>query len=473
MFHKEFYPTPDFVMPMMGIDCRDMVVYEPHGGKGDVIDFCVQQGAKEVLTSEINPDLRRILGGKECTIIGEDFMDITAEQISHVQVIVMNPPFSNADKHIDHAWNIAPEGCDIISLCNYETINKDHRYTRLGKLIENYGISSNIGNVFARAERRTSQDVEIGLVKLFKPIVSNNYDFNGFFMDDDEEEEQGDGIIKFNEVRALVQGYVSSIECFDEVAAAMDKLNQKTSRLGISSVSIQISHRENVTSKEQYAKYLQKESWRYIFKKMNMEKYLTQEVKKKINAFVEQQEKYPFTMKNIYHMMDMIFQTRGNIMNQALEEIVDKFTEHTHENRFGVEGWKTNSGHMLNKKFIINYIADKTYDGNHVEIKYPSYQGSGVHRIDDLTKVLCSIIGRNYDSIGSVYEFRDMREDTNGRKGTKYLLTNHWYEWGFFKFKVYKKGTMHLKFKNIEDWYSLNKAYGELKGFSLPEKYCK
>lgn len=30
-----------------------------------------------------------------------------------------------------------------------------------------------------------------------------------------------------------------------------------------------------------------------------------------------------------------------------------------------------------------------------------------------------------------------------------------------------------MEFKNIEDWYKLNKAYGELKGFSLPETYKK
>ena len=30
----------------------------------------------------------------------------------------MNPPFSNADKHILHTYEIAPRGCKIIALCN-------------------------------------------------------------------------------------------------------------------------------------------------------------------------------------------------------------------------------------------------------------------------------------------------------------------------------------------------------------------
>lgn len=50
---------------------------------------------------------------------------------------------------------------------------------------------------------------------------------------------------------------------------------------------------------------------------------------------------------------------------------------------------------------------------------------------------------------------------------------NIWYDWGFFEIKAFKKGTMHFKFKNINDWYLLNKAYGELKGFTLSEAYKK
>lgn len=30
---------------------------------------------------------------------------------------------------------------------------------------------------------------------------------------------------------------------------------------------------------------------------------------------------------------------------------------------------------------------------------------------------------------------------------------------------------MHIKFKDMNTWYLVNKAYGELKGFSLYERY--
>ena len=53
------------------------------------------------------------------------------------------------------------------------------------------------------------------------------------------------------------------------------------------------------------------------------------------------------------------------------------------------------------------------------------------------------------------------------------LETNTWYDWAFYEIKIFKKGTLHLKFKDLNDWYVLNQAYGKLKGFSLPEEYKK
>lgn len=123
MFHKEFYPTPRHVIDMMELDCFDRVVYEPHGGKADIIKYCIELGAREVLTSEINEDLRSICS-KYANVIGSDFLKITSDQISNVDLIVMNPPFSNASEHMLHSWKIAPDGCEIVALCNWETLNK-------------------------------------------------------------------------------------------------------------------------------------------------------------------------------------------------------------------------------------------------------------------------------------------------------------------------------------------------------------
>lgn len=458
MFDKEFYPTPVHVIDMMNLDCKGKVILEPHAGKGDIVDYCKNNGAKEVLTMELNKDLQKIVKTKS-NFIGEDFFSCNAEQISHVNTIIMNPPFSNADKHIMHAWRIAPEGCEIISLCNWQTIEKHYRHTQLNNIISSYGISENIGDCFSTAERKTG--IDIGLIKLFKPVVSKEFEFEGFFMEEDEEED-GEGIMQYNEVRALVNRYVGTMKAFDKMQSEIDVVNNMIGQINLSKLSFNCGYNDTITTKEDFSKLLQKRSWNYIFDKMNMQKYVTSGVMRDINKFVETQTKIPFTMRNIYKMFQIIVGTRQESYNRALEEAIDNFTKHSHDNRFGVEGWKTNSGHMLNKKFICEGVAELSYGGR-LQVKYDSYNGE---KLNDLTKVLCNITGTNYSVIGTLNRFNYTKEKNNCM-----LETNTWYCWGFFEIKFFKKGTAHIRFKDIDTWYRLNKAYGELKGFSLPETY--
>jgi hypothetical protein len=459
MFHPEFYPTPPEVIEMMQLDCQNRIILEPHAGKGNIVDYCQKNGAKQVLSIEINKDLQEIVKQKS-SLIGEDFFMCNSEQVSHIDAIFMNPPFSNADKHILHAWEIAPDGCEIVSLCNWTLIEKSNN--RVGRLISEYGSTNYLGDCFLDAERKTG--VEVGILRLHKPISRADFEFDGFFMEEDEEQ-QGIGIMQYNEVRALVNRYVGTMKAFDQMKEQIDSVNSMIGQIGMSNISLIIGHEKDVTTKQQFSKIIQIRSWKYIFNKMNMEKYVTSGVMKDINKFVETQEKIPFTMKNIYRMLQIIVGTRQETYNRALEEAIDNFTRHTHENRFGVEGWKTNAGYMLNKKFIVEGIMEtQSYMG--FNVKHSSYNLS---RIDDLVKVLCNITATDYNTIGSLYRFN---YDSNHNK-MFIIEPNTWYEWGFFDVKFFKKGTMHIKFKDVDVWYRLNKAYGELKGFTLSEQYKK
>jgi len=258
--------------------------------------------------------------------------------------------------------------------------------------------------------------------------------------------------MQYNEVRSLVNRYVDTMKSFDLMKDSIDRINRITSQIGLSEVRLSIGYDKNITDKKEFGKEIQKQSWKHIFNKMNMEKYVTSGVMKDINKFVETQEKVPFTMKNIYKMLEIIVGTRQQTFNRALEEAVDNFTRHTHDNRYMVNGWKTNSGHMLNKKFICEGIVEVSYGGK-LQVRYDSYNG---RKINDLVKILCNITAKDYNSIGDIYHLKD-------------ITSNTWYKWAFFEVKFFKKGTMHIKFKDLKDWYLLNKAYGELKGFVLHE----
>lgn len=480
MFNSDFYPTPKEVYDMMAVDCEGKVVLEPHAGSGNLVGFLKNDGAKSILICENDPKLSKISRGMGI-FIKDDFLNVTSDEISHVNMIVMNPPFSNAERHICHAFEIAPEGCEVISLCNYETISKDRRYSKLNSLVSNYGLTSNLGQCFKYAERTTN--VEVGLVKLYKPIVSSEFNFDGFFMDEDEQEPSSDGIMKFSEVRALVNRYVGAMKCFDLLYEQQQVLSYTLKPLGFSDVYITLGYGDNpINSKSDFSRIVQKKSWSYIFNKMNMQKYVTRGVMNDINKFVETQSNIPFTMKNIYKMFEIIIGTSGHNMRRALEEAVDYFTKHTSENRWGFEGWKTNSGHMLNRKFIINGISEISWGGKLIIREYYSQ----FERLSDLVKVICNITGTDYNSIPSIRlspckrnEFgKYLSADGSWVDSSGYskivdydnFVPNVWYKWAFFEFKIFKKGTMHLRFLDENVWYKLNQSYAKIKGFTLPEK---
>src|SRR5690606_31243788 len=295
-----------------------------------------------------------------------------------------------------------------------------------------------------------------GLVHLFKPVLSESADWDGFFGDEDLEKD-GDGVMPYNEIRAVVNSYVGSVRCFDEVKEQADRLNELTKMVGYSGGFVcMIGRDDKIESKEDFAKSLQKQSWEYVFRKMKIDKYVTAGVKRDINKFIEQQTQYPFTMRNIYRMMEIIVGTRDHVMNRAIVEAVDNFTRHTHENRFGVEGWKTNEGHLLNKKFIANNIAEMGYGGG---LRIRSWYNN-VEQIKDLVKAICYLTGTNYSEL---VDFERAVNETG-------LESNTWYDWSFFEFKVFKKGTGHFKFKDLKVWERLNRKYAEIKGQVLPEK---
>ena len=131
MFNKDFFPTPKAVIETMlaGVTIKGKVVLEPSAGKGDIVDYLNEQGAKKVVTCEINPDLAKIVATKS-TFLKADFLKVDKTEISFVDIIVMNPPFSADEKHIIHAWDIAPDGCLILALCNYETLRNDYSKDR-------------------------------------------------------------------------------------------------------------------------------------------------------------------------------------------------------------------------------------------------------------------------------------------------------------------------------------------------------
>ena len=461
MFGKDFYPTPDSVIEIMmaNTDIAGKVILEPSAGKGNIVDWLLRNGATSVLACEIEDNLRKIISSK-CHVLSADFFEVQPENISHVDMIVMNPPFSADEKHILHAWEIAPGGCEIIALCNSETLNNRWNRNRavLREIIELNGSSTSLYDCFNDAERETN--VHVSVVRLFKP-ATGEMEFDGYFDMNEEADIQENGIMTFNSIQEVVSRYVGAVKMFDDVINASDTINKLinpiSDGLGIRFGAVSSSNSSNNITRDFFKKALQKSAWRSVFHKFNMNKYVTQKLMGDINKFVEQQTAVPFTVKNIFKMIDLIIGTHAERMDSVLVEAFDQICSFSSENSTAGEKWKTNSNYKVNQKFIVPYMCsnDSRWPEQHVKLNYNRSRD-----MDDIVKALCHLTGKDYNITTNIDSFV---RSFNMEWGT-------WHSWGFFEIRGYKKGTMHFKFQSEKLWEDFNRRVGEIKGWQLPRK---
>lgn len=499
MFGPDFFPTPADVIEkmLMGLHIAGKNCFEPQGGSGFIVDQLLLNGAASVISCEIEPSLKKILATK-CKVINDDFFKVQSHDISHIDNIVMNPPFSNGVDHILHAWDIAPPGCTITALCNQSNI--DNAYSanrkRLSVIItENGQTTEKLGDCFSKADRQT--DVKVALIRLQKPGTNYNQEFEGFFLDDEPEEKTGPGIMPYNVVRDLVNRYVEACKIYDQQLETAVKINELISEFFSDSIGFQCTKEKYQANRNEFKKDLQFAGWMWIFNKMDMAKYATKGLKEDINKFVQQQTGIPFTMKNIYKMLEIVGGTQKSRMDKAIVEVFDWVTSHCAENKYNAPGWKTNSHFLVGKKFIIDSMCYQDQRWHKGESKIQTDSSGNFERIEDLLKALCYITGDSYDDFckldhfirlpykvllngkfvncGSQYSYAKNKLDELHSKGNMATIQQvepiygEWFEWSYFKVKAFKKGTMHFEFKDDETWAKLNQNVARIKGYPLFE----
>lgn len=469
--NSDFYPTPEEVINtmMMGENIIGKTVLEPSAGNGNIVRWLKENGAGEVIACEKDKHLQKLFAG-ECQLLAEDFLSVTAEQVSHIDYIVMNPPFSEGIRHIRHAFEIAPAGCTIVALCNSTNLEKtwNSEYVTLQELVKLYGNSEHIGTAFDTAERKT--DVGISIVKLYKEGEADEEFADYLFSNEDDtlNSNETEGLVQYNLVRDLVNRYVSAVKLFDETMAAANKINDmarfddgdrtRAHYLPIEFGAYSFDGKHIHVTRQQYKKQMQRYYWRIIFDKLNMEKYATNGLREQLNRFIEKQVEVPFTMHNVYQLLNMVIQTTGQRMDKALLEAFDLICSLSAENSTAGEKWKTNANYMVNRKFIVPYMTsyDARWPRDYVTLSYSSNET----KVIDVVKALCYITGTNYDSIRSL----------NGLIYESKIPYGEWFEWGFFRVKAFKKGTMHFEFLDEAVWAKFNQAVAKQRGWVLPKK---
>lgn len=477
---SEFYPTPESLVKKMlaGIDLDYIhTILEPSAGKGDILREIAKEENSyrnrahfDVDCIEIDPYLRQILKynfseerrrqfdrwkdeeyktffGKGIHIVHDNFLTYTP--FKQYDLIIMNPPFSNGDRHLLKALDMQKNGGNIVCLLNAETIRKPYTETRRElkrKLTEYNAQIEYIENAFVSAERRTG--VEVALIKVAIEAVQEESDiynrmreaeqvedFNPEITDIEVSDYIKAAVCRFNveakaglelirQYKAFVPYMLNSFDKDDKYAKPILRLTDNTDR-GYDSVSV-----------NGYLRKVRLKYWRALLSNPKFTGKLTSKLQQEYRESVDRLADYDFSEFNIYTLSAEM----GAKVKQGIEdEIIAMFDRLTEEhswfpesvkNRHYYNGWATNKAHKIGKKVIIPCRGIWSEYSGEPRV----YEAEKV--LSDIERILNFLDGnmtREVDSWDTLKRYFEKGE-------TKNIPTK------FFTATFYKKGTVHLVF---------------------------
>jgi hypothetical protein len=378
----------------------------------------------------------------------------------------MNPPFSNGDEHLLKAWDILHEG-HIVCLLNEQTILNPHTNRRklLKTIIDQHGSVEYLGDCFTEADRPT--DCRIAMVRLEKKEKSAKFDFKFDTTDerkfDFTEEVAADNIALNDLTGAMLRQYERTKDAYVNYIKARNELAFYGGGLTDGSESVGKMAEENYTGNisESYNGFIDSfkaSAWSRIINKLGMGKFLTNRVMQDFNKFKKTQGAMDLTRENIYALINMLFENRVNILDTAVVDVFDLFTKYHSDNRCHVEGWKTNTAWKVNQKIILPYYVSYGSYCSTSSLKQfgDRFSISSKHgEFSDIDKVMCYLTGTDYNECYTLYEALQRKFQALGSVRTGDVFDNTG-ESQFFTFKFWKKGTLHITFKDPKVWEEFN-----------------
>jgi hypothetical protein len=484
IFDIEFYPTPlNVVYKMLGKVAdrkKNMTFLEPSAGSGNILEVVKNDSRfKKIYAIESNPDLVLTLQGKGYNVISNDFL--TFEPTNTFDCIIMNPPFSNGDEHLLKAWDIIKGGCgDVVCLINAETIRNPYTKKRalLSTIIQQHGSVEYIGRPFADYGRKTN--VEVAMVHLRS---NNEDDIFKINFDGSKEEtpdfkqfvEEGTDIATNDKVGAYLRSWKLAQESCLEYLKAKEKFEFYAKPFfggsSLEYVEKNFSMSEQKDIKLHYNALIdecKRRAWETIIRQIGMDKFMTSNLRKSFDEFKSSQGAYELNRENIANLVSFICLNSNNIMKRAVVDLFKEFTSYDKKNTNHTEGWKTNSNYKVNKRVILPAFVECKWSN------YYSYNSYRYSAYNDIDKVMCYLSGVSYDTMTAYprnnYEKRLTEEEKQrvaliSAVGEVQVGDNTWHESRFFRFRCFKKGTLHIEFKDEELWAKFNKAVND--GVSL------
>jgi len=490
MFGTQFYPTPPLLAQRMAEPYAESMlakgyrIIDPSAGSGNLLQACaevLEQAQRKKLKGlaidsdrveqivsksvaefksaaraiEIDADLGAMLVGKGWTLAGVDFLSWSTPM--PYDLWIMNPPFHNGEHHLLRAWSMAAPGADIVCLLPTVMVRKpDTVYRRnLAHIIATAGSIEDLGPVFKDSDRTT--DVEVSLIRLKVPDSGANLfdavEFDPVRIITDADADSPDvskfAVAKPDVVAALVQNYNTAAGYYIEYRRAARRMKALEKQFDLHRVrqggsgrgdEYSYSAASDTKSHAAYISDLNRAAWYTLFRLTGFEARMTAAVKKKFEQVQARYGNLEFTEQNIGLVLQAVVDGADDMQNQCILDVFDYLTAHYKENRSHHEGWCTNDRWAVGKKVILPGVGCG-YNG-----KFCLDYGWAREKFHDLDKAMCWVGGRLFENIVTIVEVVNSTDRISGIRA----------ESEFFDIVLYKKGTIHLTFRDPAIWRRFN-----------------
>ena len=476
MFNKDFYPTPYNLISKMWVKLDDKkvrIVLEPSAGKGDIANYLTSGYRKvKVLCIEKEPKLQAILREEGHKVIDSDFLAYNG--YDQFDAIMMNPPFSEGDRHLLKAMDVLYSG-EIVCILNAETIRNPYTETRkelVRRLKEENATIEFSSGEFAEAERKTNVDVAIIHIRRYKDIEREILKDMEPEKEHEESELEGEKeIVTRDNMASLVARYGKTVQKgMETIRGYYENYNWLRPFMSLSFASGKEDGSSDMCTMQGninkdvngFLNTVRKRYWEKVLDIGEISSRLTSHKRNQFLAEIRQFGAMEFNLANIKQFALNLVNTYHETMEYCCEKVFDDMTHgystEKEGNKYLYNSWKSNSAFAVNKKVVLPFFrADSFWCGWSNKWKV-DWQVK--NKLDDIDKCMNFFDDRTeYVSITDALK-KEFEENQNNRN----------IETTYFVATVFKKGTIHLTFKDDEIRRRFNIKVGQKKGW-LPPNY--
>ena len=487
--NTEYYPTPTELIEKLLTKELDIygfegekfpvslgkTVLEPSAGGGAIIEYIKDNDmAKEVDAIEYDVRLSNELTRKGHTVIYNDFL--TFEPFKQYDSIVMNPPFSNGDEHVLKALEVAESNitkpCTIYAIVNAETIRNPYsnrRKTLVGKL-EAYGAEIEyVSEGFTKAERKT--DVEVALITVKVSPIDDSKRIYEQILEDVEADKEDSPVYELstqvnnNEVGELLADIPRLIEEYQQlvdIVKESHEVNAERERLiayveKVNDVDFYLS--EPTSELDSDLEKLRAKYWRMILQTEKFADKLTTEAREQLLRSTELVQDLDITEDNVRMIFGALLANFGDMVESSIISMFEMITDHSQRGDYNgnihlYNGWYTNDAYKINNRIIypVSYNALSDLEMGIGVGGKPQEYGNLPFKVRDFIGDL----NKAFEVFTPVTKFENIGISE--------------YENNVMKFRIYRKGTVHVTFKDLETLDLINITAGRHFNW-LPTEY--